>query len=520
MSKRKIPALILNIILLSALLIQISGPRASAAGPTLTVTLSDNAVVRNDRMTFDVRARNSAGKKIVSTVTLNGKRIDYTWDDSDKTSYTLVFSKAGENTVEISATADGGKKKSLTYHITYKPARKGEIIGYAVWSVEVFTLGCGYLAEPVSFPIRAGESAAAELISLLYENGLIGYYSGSTDEGFYLAYIADGTASDETYNGYKKSDSVKNPRKLELYPSVPEYLLPHLKSGMDFFDAADYQKNWEGHLGEFVISNGSGWMYCVNNNFPNVGFSDMYLSDGDVVRVQFTLGYGADIGGAGALGGQSPGAVNQAQAGYYPVANKDSLTKQMAKARTLGLMTKNNVKAAYDNALSAAAKLNCPQADADRAEKALKDALDSPDGIDNIENPESDISADTASQPAITEITENPEAGESSENENTEHGQSQSNKSDTAAPITQNNPDAPENAEDGMQASKQENVTGKEKADSDTAQASQNDDRKIRPLAAVAISLTALAAAYAIIFIICLCRKKTPKQNTDDKERR
>ena len=54
---------------------------------------------------------------------------------------------------------------------------------------------------------------------------------------------------------------------------------------MGFYDPEDYINNCEGYLGEFVISNGSGWMYSVNNNFPNVSFSDVYLSDGDIVKV-------------------------------------------------------------------------------------------------------------------------------------------------------------------------------------------------------------------------------------------
>ena len=43
-------------------------------------------------------------------------------------------------------------------------------------------------------------------------------------------------------------------------------------------------------------------MFCLKNVFPNVGFADSYLSEGDVVRVQFTLAYGSDIGGGYAMG--------------------------------------------------------------------------------------------------------------------------------------------------------------------------------------------------------------------------
>ena len=77
------------------------------------------------------------------------------------------------------------------------------------------------------------------------------------------------------------------------------------------------------NLYEFDVGSGSGWMYCLKNVFPNVGFADSYLSEGDVVRVQFTLAYGSDIGGGHAMG-------TGGSAGYYEVANKDALTRRVA----------------------------------------------------------------------------------------------------------------------------------------------------------------------------------------------
>lgn len=85
-------------------------------------------------------------------------------------------------------------------------------------------------------------------------------------------------------------------------------------------------------------------MYSVNNVFPNVGFADTYLSDGDIVRVQFTLGYGADIGGFGAMGTSIPNVENQPKSGYFSVANKDSLTKAIERTIYSGLITRSNVK--------------------------------------------------------------------------------------------------------------------------------------------------------------------------------
>lgn len=361
-------------------------PASAAAGPTVTTTLPDaseweNAIVqRGSRRTFDVWARNAAGDKITATVKLNDKKVEPTWDDKEKASYTLVFTQPGQNVVTVSASSDGGKKKTLTYYVDYRPAAEGEVIGAAVWSIEVFTIGCGYLIEPVELPIYEGETAADQLLRLLSLNGLVGYYGGAptAGEGFYLAYIADGNASAAKYNGYTRSAAPASPRTLGLDPAIPPLLIPHLEQTMTFFDIDDYEKNWAGYLGEFVFSNGSGWMYAVNNVFPNVGFADCFLADGDVVRVQFTLGYGADIGGFGAVGTDIPDVETQPSAGYFAVSDKDALTVALCRALHSGLTEKPNVRAALDGALEVMAALDASQRETDAAAEALLYALAHP----------------------------------------------------------------------------------------------------------------------------------------------
>ena len=98
----------------------------AAAGPTLRTTLSDNTTQRGSKKTFDVWARNASGEKIKATVTFNGEKLSPTWDDNEKSSYTLNFTFEGDNTVVVSASSDGGRKKQLTYHINYETARPGE----------------------------------------------------------------------------------------------------------------------------------------------------------------------------------------------------------------------------------------------------------------------------------------------------------------------------------------------------------------------------------------------------------
>ena len=175
-------------------------PSGAASGPSLVTTLTDNVVQRGSKKVFDVWARNAGGVKIRATVKHNGQRLEPTWDDNEKASYTLNFTEEGENIVTVSASSDGGKKKELTYHITYVRAKAGEEIGRAVWSVEAFSIGCGYLIAPTEVPIYEGETSAKQLLRLLADNGFVGYYGGTVESSFYLAYIADGDVSGERYN--------------------------------------------------------------------------------------------------------------------------------------------------------------------------------------------------------------------------------------------------------------------------------------------------------------------------------
>lgn len=118
----------------------------------------------------------------------------------------------------------------------------------------------------------------------------------------------------------------------------------------------------ENELGEFDYCYASGWMYCLNNVFPNVGFSDSYLSDGDVVRVQFTVAYGSDIGGGYAMGGSD-------NTSFYLVANKDRLSTLIATLNEHGIEIP-------DSAMNAATAIYASQEDVNAAAAVLQQLED------------------------------------------------------------------------------------------------------------------------------------------------
>ena len=321
---------------------------------TLTTTLpAESFTQKNSRRTFDVIARDANGEKISSSdvkVTLNGSAVKVNWDDSVKTSYTLRFTQEGENTVVINVR----NKKILTYTINYIKAEPGEVVGQAVFAVEAFSLGEGYIVEPTLVDIHEGENAARMLVNFLQANGFGYTNTGSLDSGFYMAFVTGDALASIDLNG----------------ANIPIDLMEKLAENGFTIN----KRSNPNSLGEFDYTTGSGWMYCLNNIFPNVGYADSYLSEGDVVRSQFTLAYGSDMGGGYAIGDNN-------YKGYFPVADKDDLTYRVAQInaeikKNANYLKDNGLQTAYDNAMTVLEDLLSSQADVDAALAALSKTPD------------------------------------------------------------------------------------------------------------------------------------------------
>ena len=71
------------------------------------------------------------------------------------------------------------------------------------------------------------------------------------------------------------------------------------KLHMEYSDTPIYDSAYIegiGNLYEFDVGNLSGWMYKVNEWFPNYGCSNYELKDGDVICWVYTCDLGADVG--------------------------------------------------------------------------------------------------------------------------------------------------------------------------------------------------------------------------------
>ncbi|QVK19355.1 PQQ-binding-like beta-propeller repeat protein [Mycoplasmatota bacterium] len=320
--------------------------------PTIVSNLEEGKTYTNSKLTFDIWAKDKAGNKINSSdvvIICNGENVLMNWDDVEKTSYSLEFVEY-ENIITITATANG-YSKTVTYTVYYE---KGPTT--VTMAVEAHTIGCGYLVEPMvitlddnylsamsehffgSIDIDRMEEGLNGSYLLAYvlevENGYTYQSSGSLDSGFYLSQIEGFTHQDNT----------------------PEVLRQKIEEEGGSIDTPSDNNT----LGEFEYTYMSGWMYSVNDVFPNVGFADYNPQDGDVIRVQFTLfGYGRDIG-VGGFWGEN----------FFEDVNKAELTALLAQINTLGLPQEQ----AYTDAYVAIQEIGTTQAALDVAYQNLYEA--------------------------------------------------------------------------------------------------------------------------------------------------
>ena len=280
---------------------------------TLQTNLENGFTMRSSKKTFDVWAKKN-GMKMPAYATLfrinaNGeykyvREISVGWDDGSKTSFILDMSnqEGGEFSVKVWTGGDNLDDAAVVreYGFTYYKTPLGGYIGDIVIDIEAFTISLGYIEEPVRIPIYEGDNAAIVIDRFLKENHYEYDKTGSLTAGFYLGRIRELKSIDLSHAKLEKNVA----RVIDS----------------DEWNAENYT---EGSLGETDFTSDSGWMYSVNNVFPNVGMSEFYLEEGDVVRLQFTVAKGREIGGSGSAGGSYPD--------YYSVADKDELTSLLAE---------------------------------------------------------------------------------------------------------------------------------------------------------------------------------------------
>lgn len=222
-------------------------------------------------------------------VLVNGEEIMYAYPNVEKVSYNANLNP-GPNTIEIYAYDTNNNKvgfRRISIVSDHNLPSDGEkIVGTIHVSMEATTVGVANIFDE-TVDIKEGVNLAHIIDAILRNYNIEVEASGSLDEGYYL-------------------ERINTDYELFSEPAIPEDLKEKLMEWDDgtgeVFHGRFFGNN---SLGEFDFTKGSGWMYMVNGEYPNLGFAQYYPKDGDDVRIRFTLAYGSDIGAAAAMGGNN-----------------------------------------------------------------------------------------------------------------------------------------------------------------------------------------------------------------------
>ncbi len=265
--------------------------------------------------------------------------------------------------------------------VGYNKIQAQETNKTVTFSVEKFTIGQGYVVEPVSVEVSDDMTISDVFEKVMNEKGI--KYTGSKDYGYlYLQSIENADTG--------IIDIPEEIAKMPSYESSYEY---EGETYTTSYSAPSNEKN-DGNtqpnkgLGEYSYNSMAGWMISVNgdNDNGNLTPADI-VKDGDVIRYQFSVyGWGADVG-----------LSNYAGMEPLKVADKTTLTKELAKINENKAVWMNNekVKIAYENAIKVATKLMATQDEVDEVVAELKKA----------ENETTTVQPTTTIQPTTAETT-------------------------------------------------------------------------------------------------------------------
>ena len=244
--------------------------------------------------------------------------------------------------------------------VGYNKIQAQETNKTVTFSVEKFTIGQGYVVEPVSVEVSDDMTISDVFEKVMNEKEI--KYTGSKNYGYlYLQSIENADTG--------IIDIPEEIAKMPSYESSYEY---EGETYTTSYSAPSNEKN-DGNtqpnngLGEYSYNSMAGWMISVNgdNDNGNLTPADI-VKDGDVIRYQFSVyGWGADVG-----------LSNYAGMEPLKVADKTTLTKELAKINKNKAvwMNNENVKTAYENAIKVATKLMATQDEVDEVVAELKKA--------------------------------------------------------------------------------------------------------------------------------------------------
>ena len=241
-------------------------------------------------------------------------------------------------------------------------AQQTETDNTAIISVEAFSIGCGYVVEPTKVSFEPGDTVDKALIKLFEQKNIS--YEAATGGGFYLESVSFAHA--ENIPSYITDAVVGYDDELCEDVLFSEYI----------------DEGSPDSLGQYDYTALSGWMFTVNKpdaESMQLSMSQTELKPGDVIRLQFSLDCGADVGLADLMGMPMWGFDSD----FYSVSDKTELTRAIACANEEKFTPGYN---AYIKMIRTAENIPADQKETDSALEAYNALKDSAASIGDIDN--------------------------------------------------------------------------------------------------------------------------------------
>ena len=248
-------------------------------------------------------------------VTFDGQVLTYVSSSGASSEYDLVPANpetgdTNTHTLHIYAEDAYGNFGELTLTLNGQRSDSGQKIGDATIYVDLSVLGLGVVAsvpyevladEPVSYVIAKaimGQDLGAPYGAAKESLGWSAGYAGTLDSGFYLQSLNVGV----TGTGLEDS-RWPGSTEAEVLQAIDDRF--GAGTGMAALWRCLYRNGLNkssgggSSVGEFDYTSGSGWMYSIGGTtyYPGQAMSGVYLQDGDVLTLRYTLAYGWDVGG-------------------------------------------------------------------------------------------------------------------------------------------------------------------------------------------------------------------------------
>ena len=260
----------------------------------------------------DILANGSETKLIVK---LDGVELSHVSASGVSTEYDMVPSNpekgdTNEHVLEIYAEDSYGNADRIQLKLIGERRQPGHQIGTATIYVDMTVLGLGVtdavkydvLAyEPISYVIAKavlGEELPEPYGKARETLGWSGSYEGTLDSGFYLQSLTTGLTANalegKTWPGSNEKEVLAAiDDRFRKGTGLATLWRCLYRNGLDKSTGSGMT------FGEFDYTSGSGWMYSVGGTtyYPGQSMSAVYLQDGDVLTLRFTLAQGWDVGG-------------------------------------------------------------------------------------------------------------------------------------------------------------------------------------------------------------------------------